>query len=66
MIRKVVIIIASILYATAIACMYALYEFVKHCGGIPLWCCVIVTIILIGAIISSIIAGTILLDDLSS
>lgn len=66
MIRKVVTIIAGILYATAIACMYALYEFVKHCGGIPLWCCVIVTIILIGTIISSVIAGTILLDDLSS
>ena len=64
--KKVVVVIAYVLYATAIACMYALYEFVKHCADIPLWCCAIVTIVLIGTIISSAIAGTVLLDQSSS
>lgn len=54
------------LYALAIACMYTLYEFIKCCGDIPLWCCTVVTTVLIGTIIISVMAGTILLDESSS
>lgn len=63
---KKIVVIAYMLYAIAIECMYTLYEFIKHCTDIPLWCCVIVTIVLIGTIISSAVAGTVLLDDSSS
>lgn len=64
--KKVIIIISYMLYALAIACMYTLYEFIKCCGDIPLWCCTVITTVLIGTIIISVMAGTILLDDSSS
>lgn len=64
--KVTIVVMAYMLYATAIACMYTLYEFVKYCKDIPLWCCVVVTIVLISTIISSAIAGTALLDQSSS
>lgn len=61
--KKTTIVLACASYAASFTCFYALYQFLKHCDAVPLPCCVIITVILIGLILSFMIAGSALLDD---
>lgn len=61
--KKTTIILACASYAASFTCFYALYQFLKHCDAVPLPCCVIITVILIGLVLSFMIAGSALLDD---
>lgn len=61
--KKIIIVLVCASYAASFACLYALYEFLKHCDAIPMPCCVITTVMLIGLVLSFMIAGSVLLDD---
>lgn len=61
--KKNTIVLACASYAASFTCFYALYQFLKHCDAVPLPCCVIITVILIGLALSFMIAGSALLDD---
>lgn len=61
--KKNTIVLACASYAASFTCFYALYQFLKHCDAVPLPCCVIITVILIGLVLSFMIAGSALLDD---
>ena len=61
--KKNTIVLACASYAASFTCFYALYQFLKHCDVVPLPCCVIITVILIGLVLSFMIAGSALLDD---
>lgn len=56
-------VLACASYITSFACLHALYEFLKHCDVMPMLCCVIITVMLIGLVLSFMIAGSVLLDD---
>lgn len=61
--KKTTIVLACASYAASFTCFYALYQFLKHCDAVPLPCCVIITVILIGLVLSFMIVGSALLDD---
>lgn len=61
--RKTTIVLVCASYAASFTCFYALYQFLKHCDAVPLSCCVIITVMLIGLALSFMIAGSALLDD---
>lgn len=61
--KKNTIVLVCASYAASFACLYALYEFLKHCDAIPMPCCVIITVMLIGLVLSFMIAGSVLLND---
>lgn len=61
--KKNTIVLACASYAASLTCFYALYQFLKYCDAVPLPCCVIITVILIGLVLSFMIAGSALLDD---
>lgn len=61
--KKNTIVLACASYAASFTCFYALYQFLKHCDAVPLPYCVIITVILIGLVLSFMIAGSALLDD---
>ena len=61
--KKTTIVLVCASYAASFTCLYALYEFLKHCDVMPMPYCVITTVMLIGLVLSFVIAGSVLLDD---